>query len=200
MDNALVGGCTEQKENSTGLWNRRPDQLCFILDLILNLNGSMLRTIYILMTLPLIACSVKTEEKEEVSAAQANEYPDISLTLENGQKVSAKQLEGNNVFVLFQPDCDHCQEEAIHIGQRLGEFGDYNLYFISSAPMEQITAFARNFDLDDKPRVKFAWTSTEGVLTYFGPIQTPSVYIYKQGKLKQGFNGQTEIDKILSAL
>jgi hypothetical protein len=66
--------------------------------------------------------------------------------------------------------------------------------------MEQITAFAKNFDLDNKPRVKFAWTSTEGVLTYYGPIETPSIYIYLDGKLRQKFNGQTEIDTILSAL
>jgi hypothetical protein len=162
----------------------------------------MAKMIYALVILPLMlcACSGKTEKKAEASTLQANEYPDIVLTLENGEKIFAKKLEGNSVFVLFQPDCDHCQEEAIQIGQRLEEFKDYMLYFISSAPMEQITAFAKNFDLAHKPQVKFAWTSTEGVLTYYGPIQTPSIYVYRNGKLIQGFNGQTELDTILGVL
>lgn len=163
---------------------------------------NMVKMIYAFLVLPvmLCACSLKTEEKKEVKAVQANEYPEILLTLENGEKLSAKQLKGKNVFVLFQPDCDHCQEEAIQIGQRLEEFKGYTLYFISSAPMQEITAFAKNFGLDNKPQVKLAWTNTEGVLTYYGPIQTPSIYVYRDGKLRQKFNGQTEIDTILKAL
>ena len=155
---------------------------------------------FLVLSFIVSACSLKTDEKKEPTTAQPNEYPDIVLTLQNGEKISAKQLEGNNLFVLFQPECDHCQEEAIEIEQHLQEFKDYTLYFISSAPMEQITAFARNFGLADKERVKFASTTTEGVLTYYGPIQTPSIYIYRNGKLRQSFNGQTEIDNILSAL
>ena len=162
----------------------------------------MAKIMYAFLILPVVlwACSAKTEEKKEASLVQVNDYPDIVLTLENGEKIPAKKLEGNSVFVLFQPDCDHCQEEAVHIGQRLEDFKDYTLYFISSAPMGQISGFAKTFDLNDKTNVKFAWTSTDGVLTYYGPIQTPSIYIYRNGKLRRQFNGQTEIDTILGAL
>jgi hypothetical protein len=148
-----------------------------------------------------LACSQKKEvESVAQVATQVNEYPDITLRLSDGSEVRAKELKGNNLFVMFQPDCDHCQEEAVQIEQRLEEFKDYKLYFISSAPMEHITAFARNFRLHDRPNVTFAWTATEGVLTYYGPIQTPSVYIYSNGQLRQAFNGQTDIGKILNAL
>ena len=150
--------------------------------------------------LMLMACSSKKEETAEISMNQVNEYPNIILTFENGGTLPARELKGNNVFVLFQPDCDHCQEEAIQFEQRLKEFNEYTLYFISSSPMENIMTFARNFNLDAKEKVKFAWTSTEGVLNHYGSIQTPSVYIYSSGKLKKVFNGQTEIENILAAL
>ena len=110
------------------------------------------------------------------------------------------RLYGGNVFVLFQPECDHCQEEAIQIEQRLQEFRNYTLYFISSAPMEQIDGFARNFGLHEKENVKFAWTSTQGVLDHYGPIPTPSVYVYADGRLRQSFKGQTPVDTILKSL
>lgn len=150
--------------------------------------------------LMLIACSSKKGETAEISMHQVNEYPNFILTFENGGKLPARELQGKNVFVLFQPDCDHCQEEAIQFEQRLGEFKEYTLYFISSSPMENIMTFARTFNLDAKENVKFAWTSTEGVLNHYGPIQTPSVYIYSSGKLKKVFNGQTDIENILAAL
>jgi peroxiredoxin len=162
----------------------------------------MLKIIYgfIVVQLLLVGCSQKKEEKPASPAKQVNEYPAIELRLQNGEQLSAKNLRGKNVFILFQPDCSHCQEEAIHFEQRLEEFKDYTLYFISSSDMNEIMAFAKNFQLDSKENVKFAWTASEGVLTYYGPIPTPSVYIYSDGKLRQAFNGQTEIENIIKAL
>ena len=86
------------------------------------------------------------------------------------------------------------------IEQRLSDFKDYTLYFISSAPLEQISSFAEMFRLQNKNNVKFAWTTTEGVLNHYGAIRTPSVYIYSNGKLKGSFNGQTDIENIINAL
>jgi peroxiredoxin len=148
----------------------------------------------------LTGCSAKKEETAQVSASQVNEYPDLILTLSNGEKLSTKTLKGNNIIILFQPDCEHCQHEAVQIEQRLEEFKDYTLYFISSSPMEQITAFAKNFGLENNKKVRFAWTSNEGVLTYYGAIPTPSIYVYSKGELRTSFNGQTDVENILKAL
>lgn len=162
----------------------------------------MIRMFYavVLLSCMVTACSSKKEETAKVTASQPNEYPDLVLTFSNGEKISTKTLKGNNVLVMFQPDCDHCQHEAVQIEQRLEEFKDYTLYFVSSSPMEQITAFARNFKLDGKENVKFAWTSSESVLTYYGPIPTPSIYVYSKGELRSSFNGQTEVEEILKSL
>ena len=164
----------------------------------------MSRILFILLALQFatLACSQQKEKKEQTQETPTapNEYPPITLKLSDGKDVAARDLNGNNVFILFQPDCDHCQHEAIQIEQRLEEFKDYSLYFISSAPMENIVAFGRNFKLYGQAKVKFAWTSTESVLTYYGSIPTPSIYIYSNGRLKQSFNGQTNIDNILRAL
>lgn len=162
----------------------------------------MLRIFSALLMLHLVmsGCSAKKDETKSTPTPAINEYPDLALTLSNGEKLSTKTLKGNNVFILFQPDCEHCQHEAVQIEQHLEEFKDYTLYFISSSPMEQITAFAKNFKLDQKSNVKFAWTTNEGVLTYYGAIPTPSIYVYSQGKLRTSFNGQTEVENIVKAL
>lgn len=156
--------------------------------------------------LALSSCDKKKEDADkaasgmESSVQQKNEYPDLTLRLVNGEEISTRSLKGDNLFFLFQPDCDHCQEEASHVEQRLGDFKNYTLYFISSAPIAQINAFAETYKLAGKQNVKFAWTSTDGVLNHYGAIRTPSVYIYSNGALKGSFNGQTDIQNILNAL
>jgi len=154
-----------------------------------------------------LSCTSGTEKKntsdrdsDQATAVQVNEYPPITLKLSDGDQVAARDLRGNNVFVLFQPDCSHCQDEAAQVEQRLEEFKDYTLYFISSAPMSEIEAFAKTYKLQGKQQVKFAWTSTEDVLSHYGAIRTPSVYIYSNGSLKGSFNGQTDIQNIINAL
>jgi peroxiredoxin len=161
---------------------------------------------FFVTALLIVACSTGSREKSDAAERPqateqtVNDYPDLTFTLPGGEKVSTRTLQGNNIFIFFQPDCRHCQIEAINIEQRLEQFKDYNLYFVSSSSPESIQAFAESFDLDGRKNVKFASASTESVLNHYGPIQTPSVYIYSNGKLKKSFNGQTEIENILNAL
>jgi len=197
----MVGRHPEPEKGNQSVWDSYRNQLCVILGPAF--NGKMMSKIALgIFVLHLITfgCSSRTEEKTDGTTGEVNEYPNILLTLTTGEEVGAKTLQGKNVFMLFQPDCDHCQEEAVQIEQRLEEFDGYVIYFISSSPIEQITAFADNFNLNDKKNVQFAQSSTEGVLKHYGPIQTPSVYIYSAGKLKKSFNGQTDIENILNAL
>lgn len=163
--------------------------------------------LFVFLVSAISSCNTKKEETTSSNASSAmpaaeqqNEYPDLTLKLADGRELSTRTLKGNNLFFLFQPDCDHCQEEATLVEQRIQDFKDYTLYFISSAPMEQIAAFAQTYQLADKENVKFAWTSTDGVLNHYGAIRTPSVYIYSDGALKGSFNGQTDIENILNAL
>lgn len=199
----MVGRQTEQKKRNKGLRHRCPDQLRGILGIEINLK-IMVRVLYLFVVLQLLVmgCSAKKEDEPnvETSASVINEYPDLTLTLEDGKQVATRNLQGKNMFIFFQPGCDHCQEEAVEIQQRLDSFKDYMLYFISSGPMPEIIKFAHDYELHNKQNVKFAFTSTEGVLNHYGPIQTPSVYIYSNGKLLKSFNGQTDIDNIINSL
>jgi hypothetical protein len=162
----------------------------------------MLKNFYfpLFFTVLVISCSSKKEENTQAPPVQVNEYPNLTLTLRDGGHISTKTLKGKNIFVLFQPDCDHCQREATEIEQRLDRFKAYTLYFISSAPMDQILKFATAYKLIDRSKVVFAWTPTEAVLNYYGSIPTPSIYIYSDGSLMRSFNGQTDVETILNSL
>jgi peroxiredoxin len=161
----------------------------------------MIKVFYVIIfASTMIACSAKKEEKVKPATSTVNDYPNLILKLADGSLISTRDLKGKNVFILFQPDCDHCQAEAADIEERLNAFKDYTLYFISSSPMDKIRMFAEDYHLDQKKNVIFAWTSTDGVLNDYGPIPTPSVYIYADGKLRKAFNGQTDVENILNSL
>lgn len=142
----------------------------------------------------------KKEQKEEVNEV-VNDYPNLTIQLTDGSVINGKSLSGELLFILFQPDCDHCQHEAQEIEENIAAFRDHTLYFISSSPIEEIKKFATEYKLAGIPNVRFGWTTTQSIINNFGPIQTPSVYIYSaQGKLIKHFNGQVAIGEILRYL
>jgi thioredoxin-related protein len=155
--------------------------------------------VFILLIL-FVQCSTKEKPVENVSPVK-NERPSMTVSMGDGRQVDIKNLEEKIVLVLFQPDCDHCQREAREIHDHLEAFREYQLYFISSHPMEVIQQFAKDYDLDNKPNVYFANTAVDNVLNNFGAISAPSVYIYnKEGKLVKNLNGESKIEEIIKYL
>lgn len=131
-------------------------------------------------------------------AVRHTDLPNMQLAKTDGSSETAKNIEGKAMLVLFQPDCDHCQREAVQIREHLEAFQGYTLYFISDAPPAQLAQFAQEYKLINQPNIHFAQTSVESILQHFGPIDTPSVFIYSdKGMLKKSFIGETPIEQIL---
>ena len=158
--------------------------------------------VVLIMFTSLIACSQNEKPKHESAAAEtpapANQQPDFLIVFLDGQKKSFQTLEGKVALILFQPDCDHCQREAADIEKNLPGFKDFKLYFVSSASLNEIDAFAREYKLKDKPNVFFGTTEAVNVLKHFGPVETPSLYLYSEQKqLIESFNGEVAIEVVV---
>lgn len=147
------------------------------------------------------AASVPAEQPQnetQQNASPTSEVPDLPLTMRDGTQMSAAELTGNVALILFQPDCDHCQREAEDIRRNITGFKDFELYFISSAPIEEVIQFARQYDLDGLKQVHLGTTTVPDILKHFGPIDAPSLYLYgKDGKLIQSFNGEVAVEVVL---
>jgi peroxiredoxin len=142
----------------------------------------------------LICCSNTNSPSEQI----INDLPALQIQLNNGSNVSVKTLSGKVALILFFPDCDHCQREAAQIQKNIAGFKDYTLYFISSAPFEEINHFASTYQLQNYKNVIFARTEAKNVLDAFGPIETPTIYLYdKTGKLIETFSGEVAIEVVL---
>lgn len=142
------------------------------------------------------ANSGQTETAEEV-----NELPAMIGIMLDGSTIDIKQLTDKVVLILFQPDCDHCQREAVQIHDHLDAFAGYSIYFITTDSLPVIEKFAVDYDLKNASRVYFIQTLVQSILSNFGNIDAPSLYIYSnERKLVKRFNGETPIETIISSL
>jgi peroxiredoxin len=144
---------------------------------------------------------VKTESKKE-GISQNKKLPNMNLTRFDGSTFNAQSLLGSKViFILFQPDCEHCQNEATQIAARLEKFSKYTLYFVSSAPLKDIEKFSISYKLSGWPNINFAKTEVQSIIDSYGPIPAPSIFIYSEnGELLNSFEGEMEIDVVLKYL
>jgi peroxiredoxin len=144
-----------------------------------------------------------TKQKELAieSVPAVNEFPNMMLTLPDGSHQNARSLEGKSILILYFPDCDHCQREALEISTRLKAFENYDLWFLTTDPFSKMDKFANDYKLNDQPNVHFAQITFEDVAAQFGGIATPSVYIYSESKkLIKAINGETPVDQIIMYL
>ncbi|MFD3000152.1 TlpA family protein disulfide reductase [Pontibacter toksunensis] len=136
-----------------------------------------------------------------VAAVVTNDLPQLPLTRLDGSRVVAKDLKGKTVLVLFQPDCDHCQREAVEIRENLDAFKGYILYFVSDAALPQLSKFAEEYELAGISNIYFAQTTINDIIQTLGPVEAPSVFVYsEEGRLVNSFIGETPIEQIKSSL
>jgi peroxiredoxin len=146
----------------------------------------------------IICCSNASSQKEPLSEQTKTDLPNLKIQLNDGSAVSVKDLPGKVALILFFPDCDHCQREAAQIQKNITGFKDYTLYFISSANFEEINHFATTYQLQNYKNVVFARAESQNVIDMFGPIETPTLYLYdKNGKLIESFSGEVAIEVVL---
>ena len=161
----------------------------------------MKRIILLSLLIVLGSCSSKKKDTERQPVVIPNDLPSMQIRMLDGNTLEAKTIKGPAVLILFQPDCDHCQNEARQFREYLSAFKNYSLYFVSSGAIPEIEKFSVDYKLSGIENVAFGFTTVENILNNFGPIQAPSVYIYsEQEKLVQKFNGEVDISVILKYL
>ena len=145
-------------------------------------------------------CTPKQEEKKAM-VTPVNQLINLTITTPAGEQINLRNLEGKNLFIFFNADCDHCQREATEIYDHLEAFKSYSLYFISADSPADQQKFAKDYKLDGQSNVFFGRTEPMFIYQTVGSIPTPSMYIYNnERKLVKQFNGETPVAEIIRAL
>lgn len=155
------------------------------------------------------SCKQETK-KEEVTtdtSSVAERFPEVPplqpyLELKDigGTNFNVKDLSGTFAIMFFNPDCDHCQDEARSIHNFKKQFESQQLYFVSIDSIENIVKFRKDYDLLE-PYFHFAQGQVEQIVNAVGPIPgVPCTFIYRDGKLVTRLQGESKPEEILSFL
>ncbi len=166
---------------------------------------------YIALSFLLLACSGenKSGEAQTDVAAPATEgvaevskgLPDFVMTTLQGETLRTKSLQGKNILIFYNPDCDHCQRQAQSIRKKMDAFSNWTIYFIAASGDTQSRTFATTYDLHEQKNVVFATAGIPEVIREMGSIGTPSIFIYSdEGKLVKQFDGETPVEDILKVM
>lgn len=109
----------------------------------------------------------------------------------------------NTVFVLFDPSCGHCQQEAQALAKNYDKIKDVNIFYVSMNDPALMVNFLPSFgkELDGKANVEVLYDRDQEFIRKFHiPNIFPANYVYgPDGQLKTYWEGEKNINDILAA-
>lgn len=106
-------------------------------------------------------------------------------------------------FILFDPNCGHCQTEAGLLAKNYNKLKDINIFFVSMNDPALMANFLETFgkELVGKANIEVLYDrNQEFIQKIHVPKQFPANYVYTaEGKLQSYWDGDRNIDEIIKA-
>jgi hypothetical protein len=159
-------------------------------------------SIIALFSILLVSCQTK---KQETTVQQAttekiqpaiNDLPNLKVEDVNGSILQLQDLSGEIAIIFFNPDCDHCENQARFIQAKKDLFKGKQLYFVSAAGKAEINGFIARFSMNE-PNYHFSHANPGEVINSVGTFSAmPTIFIYKEKKRIAKFDGTTPAEDI----
>lgn len=141
----------------------------------------------------------KINHKKEV-AENIKTIPEFSYQTIEGKEFSNNDLKENTptIFIYFNSECEHCQNEAEQICANIEKFTGVQLVFISFEKQNRIKDFATKYKLIGYDKITFLCDNKVSFSTTFDVNSLPSMVIYdKNKKLVDKIKGEIKMGNIL---
>ena len=105
------------------------------------------------------------------------------------------------IFIIFSPDCEHCQHETEALIANIDKFKDVQIVMVEYLAFEEMVKFYKNYKIADHPNIIMGRDAKFYLPLFFKVESLPAIYVYdKKGNFKQAFSGSVKMDKIAAAL
>lgn len=105
------------------------------------------------------------------------------------------------VFIIFSPDCEHCQHETEALIANIDKFKNAQIVMVEYLSHEQMVKFYNDYKIVNYPNIIMGRDTKYYLPVFFKVVSLPSIYVYdKNGKFKQAFSGSVDMGKIAAAL
>ena len=129
--------------------------------------------------------------------------PIFSIMSVKGKEVTEKKLPSNykyTCFIIFSPDCSHCQTEAEDINQNMAKLKNMFFVWASYREMADIKKFAAKYKLNQHANVVVGQDPTFTLPSFFRPKMTPFVAIYKNGRLLKVYEQGAKVSELVDII
>ncbi len=129
--------------------------------------------------------------------------PNFSIMSIKGKEVTQKQLPVNykyTCFIIFSPDCSHCQTEAAEIDKNIAKFKNVFFVWASYREMVDIKTFATKYNLDKHVNMLVGRDASFTIPSFFRPKMTPFVAIYKNGTLLKVYEQGAKVSELVDII
>jgi thiol-disulfide isomerase/thioredoxin len=111
------------------------------------------------------------------------------------------QKKKSTVFIIFSPDCEHCQHETEALIANIDKFKDAQIVMVDYLPFDEMKKFYNIYKIANYPNITMGRDAKYYLPLFFKIESLPSIFVYdKKGNFKQAFSGSVKIDKIAAAL
>lgn len=152
---------------------------------------------FLLVLLLAITCQVK--------AQQPTLLPQFTFFKLDGKSFSNKDLKQGkqNLFILFDCTCEHCQREMKALNANFAQFKKVNIYLITLDEAYIIPQFFNTYakGLNTKPNVTVMQDKNQMFIPAFLPKMYPAMYLYSPtNKLLVYNSGDGGIKKMIKVI
>jgi thiol-disulfide isomerase/thioredoxin len=105
------------------------------------------------------------------------------------------------VFIIFSPDCEHCQHETAALTENIDKFKGAQIVMVEYLSHAEMVKFYNDYKIASYPNITMGRDAKYYLPLFFDVKSLPAIYVYdKKGKFKQAFSGSVKVDKIAAAL
>ena len=107
----------------------------------------------------------------------------------------------STIFMIFSPDCEHCQHETEALIANIDKFKDAQIIMIEYLSYGEMVKFYKDYKIAKYSNIVMGRDARFFFPPFFHIESLPAIYVYdKKGKFKKAFSGSVKIDKIASSL
>ncbi len=165
------------------------------------------KKLYIFCAAVFISASAFCQKDSAEQSAPYLKYPSIpEFTLYKAPDSTAFNREDlkkkrNTIFIVFSPDCSHCQHETEMLTQNMKRFKNTQFVMLTYLPYQEMMDFYNHYHIANYPEITMARDVKFFFPVYFRVRNLPSIFIYdKSGHLKKSFEGDVKPETLLAEL
>jgi thioredoxin-related protein len=122
------------------------------------------------------------------------------LLVDSTTQFTEKDIKKNKpvFFILFSPDCEHCQKETEELIDKIDSFKNIQIVMATFMPVDKMRTFYDSYKLDRFPNITVGYDLQHILPTYYRISYTPFLAFYdKKGNLIDGVQGALPLTKVL---